>query len=388
MPILCEKKLCSGCHSCYSVCPTNSIKMEADVEGFLYPVVNETKCVECKLCEKSCPILNSNVKSQKTPKAFAAFSKDENVINNSSSGGVFYHIAKMIIDDGGVVFGAAFDDNFNVEHKAIDSLADIRLLQGSKYVQSKIGDTYKQAKQFLKNGRKVLFSGTPCQIEGLRAFLGQEYDNLYVLDFICHGVPSPKVWQMYVKHREKIASSKTKSVEFRNKKYGWESFSLKFGYSNDTEYTRNLFDDPYMKGFLSDLYLRTSCYNCRAKGLDRLSDITLADFWGAEAIVPEMYNKFGTSLVLINNKKGEYVFEKINSNLWFRNCDSMQAITHNSAAIQSVSKHKKYDEFFATVSEDNFEETIHMCLKKSIAKKIKIKFKNMLIKIKKVIKKR
>lgn len=385
MPKLCERNLCSGCHACYNACPTASIIMEQDAEGFLYPVIDSNTCINCQLCEMTCPILKHKATKEQTPKAFAAYSKDEKILENSSSGGVFYHIARKVIDDGGVVFGAAFDENFNVIHKAIDKLDDIIKLQGSKYVQSKIGDTYKQAKQFLESGRIVLFSGTPCQIEGLRAFLGRKYENLYTQDIICHGVPSPKVWQTYLSCRLRNISDIIDKVEFRNKEWGWEKYSLKLLFSNKTHYRRTAHDDPYMKGFISNLYLRPSCSYCNAKGISRFSDITLADFWGVKEACNDCYNSKGVSLLLVHSEKGNKLLNSVSNEINI--CESVveTAIKYNSSAVISSKPHRKRTDFLREVNDENFDSLIEKSLRQHLLLRITRRIKNAAIKIKRTI---
>ncbi len=386
MPVLCSEKYCSGCHACFNICPTKSITMAAASDGFLYPEVESATCIECGLCEKACPILNKTEKADSVPTAFAAYSNEKIALEHSSSGGLFYHIAKSFLENGGVVFGAAFDETFKVAHKAIYSLEDITELQGSKYVQSEIGSTYKEAKGLLDSGKNVLFTGTPCQIEGLYSFLGKDYDNLYTQDIICHGVPSPKVWDIYLKYRESVAKSSIRKVFFRYKKYGWKKYSVLFQFADNTEYSDVVSHDTYMRGFLADLYLRQSCSACKGKGLNRRADITLADFWGIENVVPQMYNEKGTSLVFIHTKKGELLFQGIKDSIIFAQCDVSEAVKYNSAAVQSVKAHKKRDRFISEVTAANFEELLNKYLKKNMLQKIKTKVKNAFIKISMTIK--
>lgn len=361
--------------------------MAPDNDGFLYPQVDEHLCINCGLCEKACPIIQTDsYQRTQEPDIYAAYSKNEKVRLNSSSGGIFYHIAGSIINTGGAVFGAAFDENFKVIHRSIEKIEDLTLFQGSKYVQSEIGNTYYEAKKMLDNGRVVLFSGTPCQIRGLYGYLGREYDNLYTQDLICHGAPSPKVWKLYLEHRENKAASKTRRTFFRHKKYGWKKYSVLFEYSNNTEYLCPVSKDAYMRGFLADLYLRQSCADCKAKGVVRESDITLADFWSIEAVYPDMFDDKGVSLVLIHSEKGKRLFEEIDDYIVKRQTDKSTAIKYNHSIIDSVTPHKNRNKFFATVTANNFEKMIDIALKKSFIDKLKTKTKNALIKIKRLAK--
>lgn len=218
------------------------------------------------------------------PIAYACYSKNEAVRIRSSSGGIFYMLGEEVLGTGGVVFGAAFDSDWSVKHRHVDSKDELILLMGSKYIQSNIGDTYKQVKCFLKNGRQVLFCGTPCQIAGLKRFLNRNYDNLILVDFICHGVASPEVWKQYL---DEISEGKEiESISFRDKTRGWSKFSLKIKYRDGTEYLESPYIDPFMRAFLKDIIQRPACYQCRFKGLERESDMTLADFWGIKNILP------------------------------------------------------------------------------------------------------
>ena len=236
-----EKSRCSGCHACSNACPKNCIQMTSDEEGFWYPQVDKEKCINCGLCEKVCPIIHKwQPDDSRTTTAMAAINLNEEIRLKSSSGGIFTLIAEEIIKQGGVVFGAALTDDFrSVHHIYVDNTDDLEKLRGSKYVQSKIGDTYKQAKDYLDSGRKVLFTGTPCQIGGLYSYLRTPYENLFTQDIICHGVPSPMVWEKYIEGHERKASSKTNIVTFRNKANGWKAYSVFIGFDNYKEYLNN-----------------------------------------------------------------------------------------------------------------------------------------------------
>lgn len=359
-----DKSKCSGCYSCENACPQNCITMVSDNEGFWYPQVDEQKCVNCGLCEKSCPIMNKTIDGDIVPSVFAVINKDENVRLESSSGGIFTLLAERIINNGGVVFGAAFAKDFkSVEHIVVDKIEDLYKLRGSKYLQSKIGDAYKLVKQYLKDGKCVYFSGTPCQISGLYSYLGKNYDNLITQDLICHGVPSPLVWEKYVNYCEKKAASKTRRTFFRHKKYGWKKFSLQFVFEDGGKYSQTIYDDLYMRGFLTDLYLRPSCYNCSFKSIERLADITLADFWGVEKISAHMDDDKGTSLVFLHSIKGKTLFDKISDKIIFDSTDLDFAVRANSAMIKSAKPHRNRDKFFKNLQTFEIDRLIDLCLK-------------------------
>lgn len=257
----------------------------------------------------------NNINNQKeNTKVFALNSKEDEIRKNSSSGGAFTLISRYILKNDGVVFGAMFNEEFEVVHGFIEDINKINKLQGSKYVQSKIGDSFQKAKYFLDRGKLVYFSGTPCQIEGLKMFLRKDYENLVTQDILCHGVPSPKVWKKYIDYRKRIDLESPKHISFRNKDIGWKNFSMKFQYSNGKEYINEKNNDMFMSGFLRNVFLRMSCYNCKLKSLERNSDITLGDCWEIADLKKEMFDDKGTSFVITHSNKGEKIFEKIKYN--------------------------------------------------------------------------
>ena len=302
-----DKTRCMGCHACYNRCPVQAIEMVEDEKGFKYPQVNKEKCINCGLCERVCPILNQR-KVKNTPKAYAVKNKNEEVREKSSSGGMFSLLAEKVLQDGGVVFGVAFDENWQLKHIYVENIEDLQIFRGSKYLQSIVGETYSKLKDFLIEGRKVMYTGTPCQIEGLKSYLGKEYENLFTQDIICHGVPSPKVHERYLKYlRDKYKTKNIKNIIHRTKINGWKNWCVNIKFDN-SEYIKAHEQDPYMQAFLRNTSLRESCYNCQFKKKHRISYITLADFWGIENIAPEMDDNKGTSLVIINSEKGKQIF--------------------------------------------------------------------------------
>lgn len=351
-----NKSECSGCGACRDICPVKAISLYPDEEGFMYPQVDKGKCIGCGKCNKVCPVSNKAEKRDNGTDtiAYAAQTKEEEIRKNSSSGGVFTEIATYILEKGGVVFGAAFDENFKVIHIGVDSTEHLYKLRGSKYVQSEIGDTYRKALEYLDAGRLVLFTGTPCQIAGLYNFLNRDYDNLYTQDIICHGVPSPLVWQKYIEYRESKASAKLQSAFFRHKKYGWKRSSVKFEFSNGTEYIQDLTEDLYMRSYLRNLTLRPSCYSCAFKTKHRPSDFTLADFWGVENVLPEIADNKGTSLVILHSEKAHEVFEEIKSNLKYQAVDIDEAVKYNSAMLTSVPQNADRAKFFDSIRGKGF----------------------------------
>ena len=317
-----KKHNCSGCSACFNICPKGCIKMEEDSEGFCYPKIDKTNCINCGLCEKVCPIINKQkIEPTQKLRAFACINKNEEIRLKSSSGGAFSAFAEYVIENGGVVFGAGFNSCFNVCHQFCETKEDLEKLRASKYVQSKIGETFKQAKEFLNQGRLVYFSGTACQIGGLKSYLRKDYPNLITQDLICHGVPSPLVWEKYVNLKTNEGKLKLSKITFRDKSTGWQqySFTMKFEDENCGEYKKSHFNEPYMNMFLYNKILRPSCHKCSFKGNNRIADITLADFWGGvyKKYAPHFNDKKGVSLVLIHSLKGQAIFnnltEKLNS---------------------------------------------------------------------------
>jgi len=380
-----DKRDCCGCHACYNICPQKCISMQTDTEGFWYPLVDIEKCTNCGLCKKVCPILNKKI-VENHPVAYACINKDDNIRQQSSSGGVFTVIAEIVIANNGVVFAAGFDGEFNVVHSWTDSVDCLSTFRGSKYVQSCIGDTYKEIRDFLNQRHQVLFSGTPCQIAGLRAYLGKDYDGLICLDIVCHGVPSPKVWQRYKLYIEEIYQAKAQRITFRRKNCGWKLYSVSFSFDNDTEYSQKLTENIFMQGFLHNIYLRPSCYACSFKTLNRQSDITLADFWGIENILPSFDDDKGTSLILVNSKKGAGIFSSVANKLLYELVDINQAIIYNPSAVKSVDYNPKRDQFFQELSGSvDISQLIAKYTKVSFSKKVYMKVRTLLSRIKRKI---
>lgn len=337
-----DKKDCCGCHACANVCPKHCIDMKADEQGFLYPNVDTEKCIDCGLCEKVCPVINQSNPS-KPIKVYAAKNTNEEIRKQSSSGGIFTLLAEKIINAGGVIFGAKFDAEWNVVHSWTDTIEGISDFRGSKYVQSTIGNTYSQAKAFLEQGRYVLFSGTPCQIAGLKKYLRKEYDKLITAEVVCHGVPSPLIWQKYLKEEFKqnrtlcgdgknsVSSSLNENpvlsgVSFRDKTNGWKKFGFRVSMAaseaakntvsgsvkdNEKVFLQPFPENTFMKGFLANLYLRPSCYNCSARSGKSNSDISIGDFWGIQNYHPEFDDDKGIGLILINTDKGLEIFKQL-----------------------------------------------------------------------------
>lgn len=365
---------CAGCRGCTQICPKGCIEMRADREGFSYPFIDDTACVGCGLCEQVCPMLHPAELSASVPEAYAAYCPEDDIRESSSSGGLFTVLASAVLKKGGIVFGAALTEDQSVCHIGAETDDELKRLRGSKYLQSNVGNTYRDAKIWLDSGRTVYYSGTPCQIEGLLRFLGKPYGNLITQDIICHGVPSPLVWRQYVELREKTANAKSEEIFFRNKRLGWLQFSMHFRFENRDEYTQTKDDDLFLRCFLKNWCLRPSCYACRFKKESRAADITLADYWGVREDDPEMFDDRGTSLVLLHTEKGKRLFGEVEQRLKWKPADYAKAIGHNGAYLASVALPEERALFFKYLPEMGFEKTMKKVLEAERRRKRKSKY--------------
>lgn len=344
---------CVGCFSCVNACPKHVIEMQYNEEGFLYPVIDRGECINCGNCIKVCPVINLRKIddiSKNDVKAFACINNDLEIRKESSSGGIFSALATHVIDNNGIVFGATFDSEWNVIHCAVDNQRELQKLRGSKYVQSSIGDCFKKVQESLLNNKLVLFSGTPCQIAGLKAYLRKDYDNLFTIDIICHGVPSPGIWKKYL--CEKYAQYDIEKIEFRNKLNGWRDYSFCIKHKRGIIY-KDISEELFMQGFLRNLYLRHSCYQCKFKTVKRNSDLTIADFWGVEKLCPDLSDNMGTSLVFVQSRKGRIFLENIEKNIVMKRVNVEEAVNHNKAMIESSNVHRNRKIFFEEYKKNN-----------------------------------
>ncbi|MBE6697299.1 MAG: 4Fe-4S dicluster domain-containing protein [Ruminococcaceae bacterium] len=353
MPTLAEHDYCNGCRACQVACPVGAIAWEQDAEGFYRPRLNADACIGCGKCQSVCHVHNRALDcTDEYPEAVAAWAKDTEIRTQSSSGGLFSVLAGEILQRGGVVFGAGFDDQWHVRHRYIERIEQLPLLRTSKYVQSDVGDCYARAKEFLEADRWVYFSGTPCQIQGLRAYLGKDYDKLILQDIVCHGVPSERAWDAYLDQVHGGADA-VGAVNFRDKKQGWKLYGMRIELGNALTYETERDQDAYMKAFLSNLDLRPSCYNCVNKTAKRNCDVTLADYWGIERVHPEIDAEPGVSLVLLQSEKGKRLLEDVSDKIQSIKTDAKQALQYNASAITSVKKIRgKRGAFFAGYQED------------------------------------
>lgn len=363
-----DKKTCCGCTACMHICPVKCIEMKEDEEGFLYPFIDKRKCINCHKCENVCPVENLRNDNTDT-KTFVGYNKNEDIRSKSSSGGIFTLLAELILSQGGVIFGAAFDENFEVCHVAAENEEELSKLRGSKYVQSRLGDSYVLAEQYLEGNRKVLFTGTACQIAGLKNFLNKDYENLYTVDVLCHGVPSPKIWKMYIESKKKEYNALIDKIEFRSKKSGWKSYSLNIEFSDKQQYCVKFFEDKYMQMFLGNIDLRPSCHDCRFKGIPRMSDMTVGDSWGIEKYMPEMDDDRGTSIILIHSQKGRQMLDRVRESLNVREASLDKALPITFDSRKSVRMHPNRKKFFTGVEKDESMDVLSGYLKKSFIQK-------------------
>lgn len=306
-----QKKECCGCTACTTVCPQNVISMKADEEGFLYPVINEGNCIECKLCIQVCDFNKSQeLEKRDRQDVYALRLKEKNKLKESQSGGAFAAIAQVILRENGYVVGAVMDDEFKVHHVLIESENDLKKLKGTKYVQSDLDDTYEKVRAFIENGQSVLFSGTPCQVAGLNSYIqkkmGKLPEKLYTCDIICHGVPSPLIWEKEVEYMKQMPSALIE-IRFRDKEKGWHNNISTFIYENGEKVSNNVYNTMYANGLIT----RPACEQCRYTSIDRCSDMTIGDYWGIEKVAPQMDDNAGVSVVMVNSEKGNEVFKKL-----------------------------------------------------------------------------
>ncbi len=339
---------CTGCGACVSACPVRCLEMVADSEGFLYPVVQNDACIHCGKCTSVCPV--SKDCSKKGPQVcFAVKSADEGVRSASSSGGVFPALAEAVLARDGMVFGAAWTEDYEVQHIAVTESKDIPLMQGAKYAQSQTGNTFRQAKEVLETGRPVLYAGTPCQIAGLRSYLRKDYENLICVDMICHGVPSPAVWQAYLS--EFTEGQKPAAVNHRCKDSGWShyQYSMSVTLEGGQRILCKNGEDPFLKGMVQDLYLRPSCSDCRFKGTHHQGDLTLSDFWGIWNLDPGFDDNKGVSAVIVNTRKGLDLLESCDR-LIKKEVALSNICAENPSWARSSHMHRNRTSFFAGLS--------------------------------------
>lgn len=371
-----NKSQCCGCTACVSICPKGCITMKEDNEGFLFPKVDISVCINCNLCQKVCPVLHQNEK-RKPLVVYAAKNEKEEIRKKSSSGGIFTLLAERIIDEGGVVFGARFNEKWEVVHDCTNTYEGLNVFRGSKYVQSCMGDCFSRVKNYLESGRKVLFSGVPCQIAGLKNFLKKEYDNLLTVDIVCHGVPSPKIWKKYLDELTEYGVYKIVSIGFRDKIDSWRNYRFRIRgveTRNSSEHVRDIlnergYDNKYIRSFLYNMSIRESCYSCPVKRGKSCSDITLGDYWGIEKVFPEFDDDKGCSLVLVNTLKGKDFCDKIDCCMKLETSYE-SAVCENPNIEQSSIKSVNREFYFKHINK-SFSFSYDICLNPSFFSRLR-----------------
>lgn len=360
--ILEDMHKCLGCAVCEKSCPTHAIKMEENNEGFIYPIINHDLCIKCNICSSKCPI-NNHLKLNEPKKVYASYAKDINILKRSSSGGVFSILALYVLNAGGIVYGASYGDNLQVKHIGIEDSKDLVKLNGSKYISSQLNNIYIEIKENLEANKLILFSGTPCQIAGLKSYLNKKYSNLITIDVICHGIPSQKLFDIWKKEEEHKLKDKITFFNFRSKKKEWGlfySYQTKSGKNYYGISEKNLFYNEFLK---SNTY-RESCYTCLYAKKERIADITLGDYWKIEKYHPDFTNKLGVSLVLINSEVGNKLFDKIKNQLIFKESSLQNAIDGNYNLVRPSKRTVKRDNIYESFKYDYHKKNLKFIIKR------------------------
>ena len=348
----------TACPACYNIYPVDCIIMNKNEESFLYSNINYSQCINCNMCGKVYPIINDEKNSSKT-RAYAVKNKNEEIRFKSTSGGFFSLLANYVLEKNGYVAGATYDDNFVVRHIIINEISELYKLRGAKYSQSNLGDTFFNIRKLLDEDKLVLFSGTPCQCIGLKRYLKKYYSNLITTDLICHGVPLPKVWQYYIDYRsnEENEGIRPIKINMRCKDSGWShyNYSTEFVYENGKRTLIPNSQDLFMKAFVGNICLRTSCSNCKAKGIERITDFTLGDYWGIWNQYPDFDDDKGISVIFTHTKSGESILKELTNKAEILEVDVDDAYRENMSVIKSSISHQNRSEFLEEITSDNFK---------------------------------
>lgn len=381
-----DKKECCGCTACQHICNVNAITMEEDDEGFNFPIKHLDICIDCGLCEKVCPMANLQYKN-KPPKVFAAYLKDVSERKKSTSGGVFATIARYVLSQGGILYGAALTEQLHVIHQSASNDNELHLLRGSKYVQSDLSDTFPRIKNNLRKGKIVYFTGTPCQVAGLKSYLMKEYANLITSDLICHGVPSQQLFNEHIKYlKNKHKTKYIYNFKFRNYETGEGGES--FNYINQKGkhklcQTPTYVLSPFLFSFINAYTYRIACYHCPFARLPRQGDITLGDFWGVRDFYKNMDISHGCSLVLLNNEKGERLWLDISNLLFHVEANIKEATKYNKNLLEHTAYNIIRKDIYAKVRSHGYNQIAATTFRPNNYHKIKIKIaiKKLLIKL-------
>ena len=384
--------LCTGCAACKNICPTNAINMIPNAEGFYYPRIDTKRCVQCRQCEYVCQISyrDEQIKINREPLMFACINKNDDVLRQSSSGGAFAALADIAVQRNGIIVGCQFDESMAPVHKAVEARNGYSQFHGSKYIQSSIGNVYIEIERYLKDGRFVLFTGTPCQVRGLQLFLGEDFDNLLTVDLICHGVPSPKLWQEHLSYLERKNRKQIVSYRFRGKyKIGWSLYYYYYYYCKDDKIPRHGYAqlDPFYTSFLKGENYRECCYKCDFATLRRAGDFTIGDYWGVEKHHKDLAAMQGVSLVLLNTAKAKKLLGDLQARMEMTPTRKEWAVEDNHNLSRPTKRPDVRDVFYIDVFKDvvRWEDTfyhspefIKLWIKSKIPRKIKIIIKNVL----------
>ncbi|MBE5919033.1 MAG: 4Fe-4S dicluster domain-containing protein [Pseudobutyrivibrio ruminis] len=359
-----EKEKCCGCTACYNACPVGAIEMKPDFEGFLYPEINSDKCINCGACERVCPIKQYSEPETGFLKTFTLRTKEDAVLSNSTSGGFTTPLVEYVINNGGVVCCASYTSDFEVKHVIIDSPAklqdEINKMRGSKYVQSNLSDVYKKIKEYVLNGRIVCFIGTTCQVTGLSTYLGKKYDNLYLVDVVCHGTPSPKLFKKYLDYQRNKYNSDIKNIVFRNKTYGYHSGTMKMEFENGKVYYGSARVDYMLKSFFKEISSRPSCYECKFKTKKRYSDYTIYDAWHASEIAGINDDDKGFTHVIVHSEKGINLLRTICDKYEMYEVDGDLAVELDGVMVtRSAVPHPRRKEYYENLSNSDLDSHIN-----------------------------
>lgn len=371
-----DKEDCCGCTACKYICPVNAIEMKEDEEGFLYPIVDEEKCINCGLCKKTCPILNRKKEEKIEQKAYILNNKEKKIREKSTSGGAFTEIAKYVLNKNGIVYGAAFNNSFEVEHQKAIKEEELEKFRNSKYVQSNLKDTFKEIKEHLEEGKFICFSGTPCQIEGLKDYLKKDYENLVLVDVVCRAVPSPKLLRKYLDYiqEKSLNHEPIQSISFRDKsKYGYKYTQMKITSKNNT-YENGIETDPYLRAFFNGYSIRSSCLNCKFKKRYRVSDFTMWDCFNVEKFDKNMDDNGGTTRLLIHTEKGRKIFDEIKDNFIYKEINTDKIIEGSKEIVYSTKDNPNREKFF----EDFNRMDINKVFEKYFPDNFKVKFERVM----------
>ena len=374
-------KYCYGCGACKTICPTGAISMEYNQEGFLVPKIDLNKCIQCGACEKKCIYLNPQNSQYiiENKDAYAVFAKNEQDRFRSASGGIFYQMAEWMIEHNGYVCGSIWNKKWEATHIVTNNMEDIVKMQGSKYVESNLNNCYQQIMKLIKEGKKVLFSGTPCQVAGIKSLLG-ENQNLFTCSIICEGVPSTKVWKKYVKNLEKKQNSKLQYVNFKYKgKAGWLHPNSRYIFENNKKIEKIAYEeDLYGLGFVKNLFNRNSCQHCQYKACNSKADIIIGDLWGTDYDLLKKSKNKGLSVLIKMNSKFDNILNDLQEKIFFKKILTTDAIKSNYTLMNCAKQNENRKKFFRELDSKNIEDNINNYIHYH---KKKIKMKNILTKM-------